>query len=239
MEFESKMTGPLQGWVRARRAFGNPDASGVDMEQNIGFMGWLGCYRGQRPERADKNNRRGAGTAALGRVAAARGQGRARAAHGPLRARRAALGPQLLGRPQISLPQCAVNIAPEVLGSACISRPPHVLLIQQNLAASAPYSQSRKTPAGSLLIQRLTRLGRRLSPLSPAHARRGRWEGPCQFSPAAAAFMVRSASRRETRATQRPTSYGPPRRFFVSDRGRLCRRRCPTIRCTIWHETAP
>jgi len=226
--------------TKTRRATAEHVGGPLGTGKQVAKTRWLErCYRGQRPERADKKKppRCRYGSARPrggGPRPGPRSSGSWTAACATRGSRTAASG-----APQISLPQCAVNIAPEVLGSACISRPSHVLLIQQNLAASAPYSQSRKSPAGSLLIQRLTRLGRRPPPLNPAHARRGRWEGPCQFSPAAAAFMVRSASRRETRATQRPTSYGPLRRFFVSDRGRLCGRRCPTIRCTIWHETAP
>ena len=39
VEFESKMTGALQRWARARRAFGGPDASGVDWNPNLAFWG--------------------------------------------------------------------------------------------------------------------------------------------------------------------------------------------------------
>ena len=39
LEFESKMTGAPERWARARRAFGGPDASGVDWNPNLAFWG--------------------------------------------------------------------------------------------------------------------------------------------------------------------------------------------------------
>ena len=39
VEFESMMTGTHQRWARARRAFGGPDASGVELDPNSSFMG--------------------------------------------------------------------------------------------------------------------------------------------------------------------------------------------------------
>ena len=39
VEFESMMTGTHQGWARARRASGGPDASGVELDPNSCFMG--------------------------------------------------------------------------------------------------------------------------------------------------------------------------------------------------------
>ena len=44
VEFESKMTGALQRWTRARRAFGNTDASGVDWNPNLAFWGAAHCF---------------------------------------------------------------------------------------------------------------------------------------------------------------------------------------------------
>ena len=50
---------------------------------------------------------------------------------------------------------------------------------------------------------------RRFPRPTPARARRGGWEGPCQISRPTARFLPETASRRETRTTHRPTSYEP------------------------------
>ena len=61
---------------------------------------------------------------------------------------------------------------------------------------------------------------RRFPRPTPARARRGGWEGPCQISRPTARFLPETASRRETRTTHRPTSYEPLLPNFVSDRRR-------------------
>ena len=61
---------------------------------------------------------------------------------------------------------------------------------------------------------------RRFPRPTPARARRGGWEGPCQISRPTARFLPETASRREMRTTHRPTSHGPLPLFLVSDRRR-------------------
>ena len=53
------------------------------------------------------------------------------------------------------------------------------------------------------------------------------------------AIFARTASRRETRTTHRPTSHGPLQLLFVSDRRRPCGLRYPTLRWSDRLETAP
>ena len=80
---------------------------------------------------------------------------------------------------------------------------------------------------------------RRFPRPTPARARRGGWEGPCQISRPTARFLPETASRRETRTTHRPTSYEPLLPNFVSDRRRPHGERCPTLRWPDRLETAP
>ena len=80
---------------------------------------------------------------------------------------------------------------------------------------------------------------RRFPRPTPARARRGGWEGPCQISRPTARFLPETASRRETRTTHRPTSYGPLPHLKVSDRRRPHGKRCPTLRWLDRLETAP
>ena len=80
---------------------------------------------------------------------------------------------------------------------------------------------------------------RRFPRPTPARARRGGWEGPCQISRPTARFLPETASRRETRTTHRPTSYEPLLPNFVSDRRRPRGERCPTLRWPDRLETAP
>ena len=74
---------------------------------------------------------------------------------------------------------------------------------------------------------------------TPAYARRGASEGIQTKSGGSGAIFARGASRRETRAPHRPTSYGPMLHHFVSDRRRPHGKRYPTLRWPDRLETAP
>ena len=74
---------------------------------------------------------------------------------------------------------------------------------------------------------------------TPAYARRGASEGIQTKWWYNDAIFARGASRRETRAPHRLTSYGPLRHHFVSDRRRPHGKRCPTLRWLDRLETAP
>ena len=81
--------------------------------------------------------------------------------------------------------------------------------------------------------------GTQNSPRTPAYARRGASEGIQTKWWSNGAIFARGASRRETRAPHRPTSYGPLLHHFVSDRRRPHVKRCPTLRWPDRLETAP
>ena len=74
---------------------------------------------------------------------------------------------------------------------------------------------------------------------TPAYARRGASEGIQTKSGGSGAIFARGASRRETRAPHRPTSYRPLPPDFVSDRRRPHGKRYPTLRWPVRLETAP
>ena len=59
-----------------------------------------------------------------------------------------------------------------------------------------------------------------VAPQNLRDARRGSWEGPSQISAPLVAFSPKTASRRETRTPNRPTSCGPLVSQIVSDRRR-------------------
>ena len=81
--------------------------------------------------------------------------------------------------------------------------------------------------------------GTQNSPRTPAYARRGASEGIQTKWWSNDAIFARGASRRETRAPHRPTSYGPLPPDFVSDRRRPHDKRYPTLRWLDRLETAP
>ena len=100
----------------------------------------------------------------------------------------------------------AAEVGPLVVGELHFARLACAPKSRPQMMRRAP----RTARLGKLCLAGIGPLrARRFPRPTPARARRGGWEGPCQISRPTARFLPETASRRETRTTHRPTSYEP------------------------------
>ena len=135
---------------------------------------------------------------------------------------------------------CAACGAPQVRQFGSIGRPSDARSIEPKCRGNgAILRDSISAALGVSAMRHIWPRGTQNSSRTPAYARRGASEGIQTKWWSNDAIFARGASRRETRAPHRPTSYGPMLHHFVSDRRRPHGKRYPTLRWPVRLETAP